>query len=152
MLKRNVAALRQKWQILREQALELTARSDGSPECKAAWKRFFRVDKKLYRHDQREFMKRWKQLSVEPYGMFDTIPSALKLLVERFDEYWRHGYNIHIVDTDQHIGKSAAEAVKLGDKVSPEDLYNGVVSFEEYRAALAEFLNYVADHCWDWGD
>ena len=24
--------------------------------------------------------------------------------------------------------------------------------FEDYQAALKEFFNFVAEHCWDWGD
>ena len=123
-------------------------------KCDRLWARFHKLDRKLYRYEQKQWKKKWNKMWVEAYGMFDVIPTAMNSLVCRFAEYWDHGYNVHIVDEDSRIAASVTEAKRLADEVMDGivQLEMDEITFEEYQFRLLKFFTYVAQHCWDWGD
>lgn len=123
-------------------------------QCDRLWAKFHKLDRKLYRYEQKRWLKKWRKMFVEPYSMFDVIPTAMNSLVQRFAEYWDHGYNVHIVDEGNEITTSITEAQRLADEMidGMVELEVGEITFEEYQERLIKFFTHVAKHCWNWGD
>lgn len=158
MTKVRKERLHKKRELLLERAYELSTIEAGSAVSERAWRRFHRIDQALYRAEQKEWDKEFLKISRHPYGAFVTIPQIMCSLVERSHTYWKHGYNVHIVDEGNRIHDSVRTAYVLSQRVYDAYMtmvyHPGIVpnDFEDYQATLKEFFNFVADHCWDWGD
>lgn len=169
MTKKKYAKLQAQWKVTRSAAYSfqqahpeacLSAnREKADPKivrkCDRLWRRYHKIDKQLYRYEQKCWLKEWRRTFVEPYGMFATLPVIVNMLVQRFAEYWQHGYNVHIVDEDNKIAASSTEAARLGrEAIQAANSFfeDDPITFEEYQKRLLTFFQYVAQHCWDWGD
>lgn len=122
---------------------------------KQVWHAFDRVDKRLYNYEQKKWTRQWRRISVAPYGMFSTIPTAMYMLVRRFYEYWQHGYNVKTADPDGAVKRSVEKAYELGTelmRIGDEFMEKDELSYADYVDKLKQFFQYVAQHCWEWGD
>lgn len=121
-----------------------------------AWAKFHRLDRQLYRYQQKRWEKEWLPYvqNWHPYGAFLAVPMTLIMMVERCNLYWQEGFNVHVIKEEvMPIRESVTKAYEMAHQLR-EMLDSGTYldDYAAYRKLIQDFFTYVGSVCDDWGD
>ena len=117
------------------------------------WRRFWYFDKKIYRYEQKQWIKQIiaHVKEAEPYGAFYWIPQIFIDMIKRAYEYWNNGYNVHVANPwASSIREQVTHAWQLAQDCMSSENY--IIQDEFDPAKLVELFTYVAQHINEWSD